>query len=179
MTDTTSGSSAVPPGDAAEVGREGRDVGDALLQQVAEAAAVLAERLGRRRRCTYCERTTTPTVGWACRMRSAATSPSSVWGGIRISVIARSGTWRATSLELGGSADGGDDVESVAGEDVQALTQQHFILRDDYAHGSSTLTVVPLPAGEATSIAPPNVHSIDQPAEPSRDPAAHHRSRRR
>ena len=79
-------------------------------------------------------------------------------GGMRTSTTARSGWWRSTAVEqLVGVADGGHHV--LAGVDQEAGepgSQEHGVLGDHDAHGSSTEMVVGPPGGLITCSVPPS-----------------------
>ena len=128
------------PGDRVE---ELRDVGDPVLEQVADALGVAGD-AGRSRsapRRTGEARAPRPR-GYCARMTSAARTPSSVWvGGIRTS------TTHDVRAVLGDRAAAagrrrrrGDDLEAGVGEQVdEALAQQDRVLGDHDAHGTSTV----------------------------------------
>ena len=97
---TTSGSSAVPPAPTRRTRLdELADVGDAVLQQVADAAGVAGEQLGGVALLDVLRQHEDADVGPPARgSRSPARSPSSVCvGGMRTSVTTRSGWWRSTA----------------------------------------------------------------------------------
>ena len=128
--------------DPAHVDEEVGDVGDAVLEQVADARRCRrrAARWRSAPRRTARARGCRPSA--SCRrISSAARRPSSVWvGGMRTSTTARSGWCRSTTpQQLVGVADGRDDL--LAGVDEEAGepgAQQHGVLGDHDPHGSST-----------------------------------------
>ena len=94
---TTSGSSAVPPpATRRDRVEELGDVGDAVLEQVADAARVADEQLGGVALLDVLREHEDRDVRvQRARITSAARMPSSVWvGGIRTSTITRSGCSR-------------------------------------------------------------------------------------
>ena len=171
-----SGSSAEPPSATRRTRRgELLDVGDAVLEQVADAlGASRPSSSSARPTSTYWESTSTPTSGCAARISSAARRPSSVWvGGIRMSTIATSGLCaRTCAQQLVGVAGLSDDLEAGFPEQARdALAQQHAVVGDDDAHGISARTLVPPPGGLQTRAA----RRAPRPGRPAR--AARSRAR--
>src|SRR5215210_106867 len=79
--------------DALHRAGELRDVGDAVLEQVARALRRRAEQLHRRAELDVLGEPSTPVPGCRSRISIAARIPSSVWvGGMRMSTTATSGS---------------------------------------------------------------------------------------
>ncbi len=99
-----------------------------------------------------------PSRGQAARSRVAVSAPSWVnVGGMRMSMIATSGCVRGDGrLQRRPVGDGTGDLD--AGLDQQPdqpLAQQHRIVGDHDAHGSSAITTVPRPPFGRTVSVPP------------------------
>ena len=138
-------------GDAPQRRRGTRDVGDAVLEQVADALAAAAEQVGGVALLDVLAEDEDRHVGVAARgSRRAARTPSSVWvGGMRTSTMARSGSCSSTAaMQRVGVADRGDDLVAGVGEQRrEALAQQDEVLGDHDAHGSSARTRSARPPG--------------------------------
>ena len=135
------------------------DVGDAVLEQVADA-------LARRRSSSSTDvalldvlREHEHADRRAARRGSsrAARRPSSVWsGGMRMSTTATSGLCGAhLAQQVLGVAGLADDLDAgLLEQRAIALAQQHRVLGDHDAHGISARTTVPSPGGLSTSSVP-------------------------
>ena len=127
------------------------DLGDAVLQQVADALGAVGEQLERVALLDVLrEHQHRRSPGSSARICCAARSPSSVLvGGIRTSTIATSGLW-ARTLRSSSSASPAWPTTSMPGlleQPHDALAQQHRVVGDDYAHGITARTTVPRPRG--------------------------------
>ena len=114
-----------------------------------------------------------PICGWRARISWAARSPSSVCvGGMRTSTMATSGRWASIAR----SSSSGDvrlrhHLDARARQQRRdAFADEDAVVRDDYAHGSSAVTVVPAPGG--TDDAQPPVQRRDAIGQPAQARAA-------
>ena len=107
------------------------------------------------------------------RSSFAARAPSSVpSGGIRTSMMARSGSSRSTaSTSDGASASPGHDVvPGVLEQPGEPLAEEGGVLADHDAHGSAASTSVPWPRGLSTWSDPPS--AATRSARPDRSPSS-------
>ena len=173
-------------GDAPDRVGEAVEVGDAVLEQVAEPVGAVGEQLQRvAPSSTTCDEHEHAGAGQRSRRISAAARrPSSVCvGGMRTSTIATSGLW-ALTLRSRSSASPAwrDDVEARLLEQARdALAQQHGVVGDDDPHGMvAPGWSCPRRAGDWTSSRPSSAASRSaRPRRPLPRAGSPRRRRRR
>ncbi len=143
-------------GDPLERGDELADVGDPVLEQVADPLRTTPSRASARSRPRRTARAPAcRPAGASGRISCAASSPSFVYvGGMRMSMTATSGGSAATSRSSSSrGARLGRDLDAVLGEQPrEALADDDGVVGEDHAHGIAAVTRVP-PAGGALDLA--------------------------
>ena len=135
---TTSGRSLTHPGDPPDGVGELGDVGDPVLQHVAQPAGVVREQLDDVLGLDVVRQHQDGGARPRWRISRAASRPSVVWvGGIRMSATTTSGRSWSTSASswCGSAAVPTTSRPGFAQEPLQAFAQQHGVLGDDDPQG--------------------------------------------